>query len=665
MKSWLKFLWIFILFAGRAFALEHTPTGFYYPLEDIGFSECGEWLERPDGGGCYGTSGVYHIGTDMTSGSSSLDKEVYAVADGTVVQYLSAPGDNDSWGVGNTALLVEHRSYNRGMFRAVYGHVRWSSVPAIGDPVRAGAAIAKIGPWSSGSHLHFGMLSPGRTGAIDPGRNGRWPLERYGLVYPNTNYFDNGFIDPIWFITHNAPDNWRQLADYTYCPAVIPEVTNPWFPQVCGEGSSSNPPSPCIGLDISLYQQCLAGQDVCDPNFGSYGGSPSGGQGSGSSLLNLTGEFRLKIDGRIINHFTEAAIVGQTYETEADLTAHGDDTVNWMEPGKETVEAEIQYKIGSGPWTHNKTVSILATALDRGQTVGDKGSITIPNTNGEPISFRVKVNTTNEAYENDYSDNTSEVKAYQVQLSGVDLTIPYASLTGGRTFLKTGDNIGLQTAVRNIGTQTPVGGSRLSYNIYGPSTNNVWTRIADDGSDAGELIPWRDQPEQMLTELSGYTNAAGWHTAMVCADYQNSTPETDENNNCYSFSYEVKLVLPDFIVADMYLKVGSTVIREGGTVKKDSYVHPYCVVQNIGTTGIHAGFRMAYYIDATNFRDSDGLDPNELCIGCMKTEYVSTDSIRLGTTGARTYQCCADYQGAVPELVEWNNCAIMNFSVVR
>ncbi|MFA6056241.1 MAG: CARDB domain-containing protein, partial [Thermodesulfovibrionales bacterium] len=120
---------------------------------------------------------------------------------------------------------------------------------------------------------------------------------------------------------------------------------------------------------------------------------------------------------------------------------------------------------------------------------------------------------------------------------------------------------------------------------------------------------------------------------------------------------------PDFIISDLYIKVGSTVYRAGGTIGKDSYVHPYCTVKNIGNSGTHPSFRLAYYINADNYRDSDGLDPNELCVGCSKTENVSSDSIKLGDTGTRTYRCCADYQSAVSELNESNNCATMTFTV--
>jgi subtilase family serine protease len=42
---------------------------------------------------------------------------------------------------------------------------------------------------------------------------------------------------------------------------------------------------------------------------------------------------------------------------------------------------------------------------------------------------------------------------------------------------------------------------------------------------------------------------------------------------------------------------------------------------------------------------------------------VQEDGSKLGNTGTRTLKVCVDYQGAVPELNESNNCATMQFTV--
>ncbi len=124
-----------------------------------------------------------------------------------------------------------------------------------------------------------------------------------------------------------------------------------------------------------------------------------------------------------------------------------------------------------------------------------------------------------------------------------------------------------------------------------------------------------------------------------------------------SYSYQINLQSPsshpDLIVTAVWLK-------EGSTIKKGSVVHPYCTVKNIGTAASGA-FRIAYYINADQYRDDDGVDP--LCAGCSATEYVSNNNIKLGDAGNRTLRCCADYKGEVSESNESNNCSTISFVV--
>jgi hypothetical protein len=50
----------------NGYALDKTPTGFYYPTGVAQFdSKCGTWLGRDsENGGCYYT-GEYHVGVDI------------------------------------------------------------------------------------------------------------------------------------------------------------------------------------------------------------------------------------------------------------------------------------------------------------------------------------------------------------------------------------------------------------------------------------------------------------------------------------------------------------------------------------------------------------------------------------------------------------------------
>ncbi len=144
------------MFANATYALDQMETGFFYPIGTAGFDQqCGTWLGRDRfSDGCYEPDGVYHIGTDMMT--RSLDAKVYAIADGTIYKRHC---DDASWGPGNCALFIKHKTHDGQVFTALYGHLSSGTLPA-GNDVYAGKPIGKTGIWNgsaNGAHLHFGV----------------------------------------------------------------------------------------------------------------------------------------------------------------------------------------------------------------------------------------------------------------------------------------------------------------------------------------------------------------------------------------------------------------------------------------------------------------------------------------------------------------------------
>ena len=162
-----------------------TSTGFYWPTgtNNLG-STCGIWLGRDAAnGGCY-FDGEYHIGRDILAAEGS---PVYPISDG-VVTNISTNG----WGTGNVAIVIRHTLSDGSQFLALYGHIRTSV--NVGNTVTGGVAFATIGPWSFGTHVHFG---------IHPGLS--MPSTNWGAM-PNSLWPDtNGFVDPINWITTKSP----------------------------------------------------------------------------------------------------------------------------------------------------------------------------------------------------------------------------------------------------------------------------------------------------------------------------------------------------------------------------------------------------------------------------------------------------------------------------
>jgi hypothetical protein len=172
---------------GQEVTFTQTGTGFFYPTgiaSNQFAATCGTWLGRDRAnGGCY-TDGYYHIGQDIMA---NYNTPVYAVANG-VVTYRSTNG----WGTGNIALVVKHTLSDGRQFLAWYGHIT-TNLQA-GALVSGGTEIGRIGIWSNGNHVHFGVV----PSTVMPATN-------HGMM-PNSSWAStNTFTNPITWINGNTP----------------------------------------------------------------------------------------------------------------------------------------------------------------------------------------------------------------------------------------------------------------------------------------------------------------------------------------------------------------------------------------------------------------------------------------------------------------------------
>lgn len=372
---------------------------------------------------------------------------------------------------------------------------------------------------------------------------------------------------------------------------------------------------------------------------------------------------------RELNEGQSLLETGHVYDIHVYPIAEESDAVNGVDGDTENIETDVSYKLAldksEGDWKFHCRLYTRPSTLTKDDPHKESCSITVTEEMaGKRLYLKAKADSTGEVKEADEGDNWSdEDKEWYPIRGGCNLTISSIGLDDGKTFLNEGESYGLRAAVRNIGTTPCPGETRMTYYEKRPGSSN-FIAVADDGSDANQVLPGVDQWEHTMNQPFR-ANVVGITEVMACADTNGANPETDETDNCLTGSYEVRIYRPDFYVPDLYLKVGSSFIRNGGIVKKDSYVHPYCTVKNVGNAPSPTSILLGYWINWDRFRDNDTVEASELCVGCEKTEAVVSDSIRLGDTGARTYRCCVDYQGAVSELNEANNCALMNFTVVK
>lgn len=643
-----------------------TPTGFYYPIgtDNLDVPLCGRWLTKPEGSvsnsneDCY-FGVVYHTGVDITAGYGTA---VRAISDGVVLPW-SPNGWSDEGKSDNIALLIRHRSNEYGDFVALYGHVRKSDAKSAGSSVKAGEVIGYIGHWEYGDHLHFGVLSPGLTLPLDPRSFGRWDYSKYG-VKDVLGYFDNGLIDPIDFIVYNGPDNYRTRSDESVPNPITTESS--WFYDLCWY-TGSEPDSRCDLDGIMMYIECtLEKSTLCavDPSVwsalhesGKTSGNTYGVGGDGyngnPTQTNLTFDFDiLDLDGNEL-YAGRDTIGPMTVKLRVQAIAEHDNAGNWKtRDNADTIEIDYFVRFDGGEWIKINRGYMTIGKLDKGVMIQETYTYTIPNQTTTSVEFKTKGDAEDEIDESDEGDNTSRIEsfAYDVNASSLyspDMVIKGLGLTNGRTQLTQGGRFGLQAWPKNIGGRKAAA-SRMAYYLQTPGGGLNY--VMDDGVD--ELGPGQESWE--LTGDEPFTaNVSGWWHAYATADYQGNVTEGNENNNGMEYWFYVVPAMPDLVVEAMWL-------AEGSTVKKDTRVHPYCVVKNIGN-GNAGPSRLAYYIDQYKYRDGD--DVGSLCPGCSATEHVMNDNIRLGDKGGRTYRCCVDNWGAVPESNESNNCATSNFTV--
>ena len=575
---WRKMIVFIILFLFSPFfsawSGEYSNTGFYYPLKDDNpdFEQCGRWLERPtSSGGCYPSSGVYHTGSDMMA---SLGTNVYAISDG-VVKIRST---ND-WGSGNVALLIEHKTIEDGDFRALYGHI--VSNKNVGDEVRAGEKIGEIGSWNGGDHLHFGILSPGLNLPFNASYFGRWFDSEYGV--PNgSGYYDNGFVDPIWFISYKTSNNWISKSEIDSADLVSPIIqTNPHFLDLC---IRAYPDSRCTG--ILNYIECAKEKNSnCIPISSDHSSCPecAGGDSSGggpsnpninSTDIHIThckirpykegswhhevdvdmapGQtFEFEIEGRVRNKsnydLDDVDIDYCFVKDDKDFDVSSQDRMRLDDDQVDIKEGDKESKHTRRSW-----VTIASDLSEITVETDDRGSFDLPitqeNLDDEEITlyFYLDVETEDEE-DRDVSDEakTDEYGKLEIHLNlpqpppaDLNLSVPSDQRYVGDAIKNvfTGKAIEIPVVVQMSGQDTIVSYPDISLVLTGPEFQSPQT-LTSMSANYSDL---NADGEDVLTVQISSINIPGDYYLKVCIDPQEYITETNENDNCNYVHFVVK-----------------------------------------------------------------------------------------------------------------------------
>ena len=173
-----------------------TPTNFYYPTNSTAPS-IGAYFGMRDVDGYFQSK--WHCGIDLMG---KLGDPVYCIANGTIVA-ISLNGWSDDSKRDNFAYVICHTLANGEKFIAIYGHLKLDPTFEVGSHVTAGQMLGRMGPWSYGVHLHFGIYQDQNNLT-----SGHYPLSGLGMQpmpRPTADIKDNvkiygNWLDPIIFI---------------------------------------------------------------------------------------------------------------------------------------------------------------------------------------------------------------------------------------------------------------------------------------------------------------------------------------------------------------------------------------------------------------------------------------------------------------------------------
>ncbi len=607
MKAVTRFIFMILcVFAHATYALDQTETGFFYPIGTASFDQqCGTWLGRDtDNGGCY-FSGFYHTGVDMMR---EKGKDVYAVADGKVVSISRDDGTGEVWGIGNCALVIEHKTYDGSVFTAVYGHLQCGSLPGPKADVFAGKAIGKIGHWDNGDHLHF-SIHPGSYGTI--ARTGWGKMPNSGWISPCTGSCLNTFTDPISFIqTHYAynPSTERQTmcqGDICWEPKAAPcETATSWYRVV-------NPP----------YAQ-PEGSGVCGELY--------------DDLTYITSAFnpqeRIPEDHgwrkwwrAVINFFGKIA-------NAEEIRSFG--TVNTINVYTGTVVAG------------NATLAVHGAGAGYVTEAADATSPNLPDFIVRKLWLETPFGF--EAYQY----GSPEIMKMKAQFENIG----DGNLSSGSTPIEV--HFYLSKGYKEDPHSGDGAWKRVGTDYIQPEN----LRVGDTHTETEGIELWRDIPSPGIWNIVACVDH-------IRDDHNNGGDheEKHESNNCSTEAvFEVtadgqvvNIPWVDFVTSS--LQFLQTPRYAGDQVRFGAYV------TNQGTAGPSSDIRSSYTVECPGtglvLLADDGTEASELSSGVSAWEETLAPVTMPNTSGACTATFCADSQGAVSETDEGNNCTSLSFTL--
>lgn len=584
-------------------SLNQTSTGFFYPIGKAQFEqECGTWLGRDrSNGGCY-FDGKYHNGIDMMH-----DGKVFAIADGRIYKRHC---HNLSWGPGNCAIFVEHKTADGLVFTALYGHVTKESTKDSGQVV-AGDVIGVIGPWDNGKHLHFGIFRGTQVpGTVDEVRGwGRMANSEWRDPCDWNDTCTNSFENPVAFIR----------AHYAYNPSTEEQVycqgNGCWKP---GDGSCEN---------ASKWYR-IPNQSFVQQN---------------QSFVQPTGREICSEVAAVVQSIVQAPNPQKRTPNEHGWQSWLRKALQFFGLGPTASAAELQqlndfHTLNTVYVLEGRIVSGSASKLVYGTGQGYEVAVTDPPTPNPPD--------------------------FVTKRSWLETPWGFETYQYGQA-----ETLKMKGQFKNDGDGPCIPGEKEAIivhaylsNGYKEDAHSDWKLVGTDEIQCANLKPGDTHTETEGLVLSDLT--LGIHNIVWCIDH----PKTDHNeggdhkekhesNNCSTEAvFEivpgvVNVPTVDFIVHGLTVLQAPT--YAGDFARFGGYI------QNRGTARPGADIRSSYTISCngglTLFLTDDETKTDQLTAGESAWEETITAVRMPDTPGTCTVTMTADYQGVVGESDETNN----------
>jgi hypothetical protein len=157
-----------------------------------------------------------------------------------------------------------------------------------------------------------------------------------------------------------------------------------------------------------------AGQKVADGPGVKYGGL---GGGSDTFNLKINNFWIVDNSGATITGDLRGLRYGETIQVKSQVKAVNGNTENHMRMGKTRIEVDLYAQEGTNDWIFLKREYIQAVNLPSGGTHTETVSYTVPIGISQDISFKVKIDAEDEAYEANEGDNWSKSETFSPDVS--------------------------------------------------------------------------------------------------------------------------------------------------------------------------------------------------------------------------------------------------------